>query len=89
MTKHTFQVGDIVILHSSISRHEEGTYQVTRQMPSDGPEPAYRLKGVADSRERVAQEHELRASRQGISPVADSPESTLRPSRTRPTRRQT
>lgn len=89
MTNHAFQVGDIVILHSSVSRHEEGTYQVTRQMPADGPEPAYRLKGVADSRERVALEHELRASRQGISPLAEPHQSTLRPSRTRPTRRQT
>jgi len=85
--KHAFEVGDIVTLHSSISRHEEGPYQVTRQMPSDGPEPAYRLKGVADSRERVAREHELRASRQGAGSMMEPSQSSLRPTRTRPTRR--
>ncbi|PRH85868.1 hypothetical protein C5L14_20200 [Labrys okinawensis] len=87
--KHAFEVGDIVTFHSSISRHDEGPYLVTRQMPADGPEPAYRLKDISDSRERVAREHELRASRQGAGLTPEPHRSALKPARTRPTRRST
>lgn len=87
MTKYAFQVGDVVAFHSSTSRSEEGTYEVTRQLPADGPEPAYRLKGISAVRERVAQEHELRGLKQGTQPAVEPGRDLLKPGRSRPSRR--
>ena len=60
MSDQLFKVGDIVS-HSSIAwQRDDGAYEVVRLMPGDGPEPTYRLRNVADRRERVAQQYELR-----------------------------
>ncbi|GLS21562.1 hypothetical protein GCM10007874_45790 [Labrys miyagiensis] len=60
MNDQAFKVGDIV-LHSAIPwQRDEGAYEIVRLMPADNPEPTYRLRNVADSRERIARQHELR-----------------------------
>jgi hypothetical protein len=72
MNTHSFKVGDIVSFSSNIGQRDDGTYEIVRVMPSDGPEPAYRLKNVAEPRERVAQQHELRVLRGGAATDIDT-----------------
>src|ERR1700744_3331076 len=61
MALHTFKIGDIVTYRSQMGMHDGGTYEVTRLLPADSPEPSYRLKSVGEQYERVAKEYELRA----------------------------
>ncbi|MDQ0395297.1 hypothetical protein [Labrys monachus] len=65
MTAHAFKIGDIVIYRSQIGMHQGGTYEVTRLLPADNPEPSYRLKSIAEQYERVAKEYELRVADSG------------------------
>jgi hypothetical protein len=57
---HKFQVGESVILRPAISRNVPGgVYEVTNQLPHDGREFEYRIKGANEEHERVAREGEL------------------------------
>jgi hypothetical protein len=63
MGAHAFKIGDIVIYLPQIGTQREGAYEVTRLLPADSPDPSYRLRSLAEQRERVAKEYELRAAR--------------------------
>jgi hypothetical protein len=73
MSAHTFKVGDVVSYSSSIGQRDDGAYEITRVLPSDGPEPSYRLRNIAEPRERVAQQHELRPLRGNVVAESETP----------------
>ena len=58
---HKFHVGESVrFLRPAISRNVPGgVYEVTKQLPHDGREFEYRIKGANEEHERVAREGEL------------------------------
>lgn len=41
-------------------RSPPGRFRIVREMPADGDEPSYRVKGEKEAFERVARESELR-----------------------------
>ena len=59
--KHKFPVGSTVYFTASnISRPAaSGTYEVIRQLPSDGDDCQYRIKSSTEAFERVAKESQL------------------------------
>ena len=62
--KHKFPVGTTVYFTASnISRPAaSGTYEVIRQLPSDGDDCQYRIKSSTEAFERVAKESQLALS---------------------------
>ena len=57
---HKFHIGDSVMLKPAISRNVPGgVYEVTKQLPHNGREYEYRIKGANEDHERVARESEL------------------------------
>ena len=62
--KHKFPVGSSVYFTASnISRPAAtGTYEVVRQLPSDGDDCQYRIKSSTEAFERVAKESQLAMS---------------------------
>jgi hypothetical protein len=60
MTPHKFKIGDIVTYVQPWGARPVGPYDIIRLLPSDGPDPAYRLKSQAEKHERIAKEYELR-----------------------------
>ncbi len=62
--KHKFPVGSTVYFTASnISRPAaSGTYEVIRQLPSDGDDCQYRIKSSTEAFERVAKESQLALS---------------------------
>ena len=62
--KHKFAVGSTVYFTASnISRPAaSGTYEVIRQLPSDGDDCQYRIKSSTEAFERVAKESQLAVS---------------------------
>jgi len=63
MTAPVFKIGTIVSYLGIPGHRDEGAFEIIRLLPADGPEPQYRLRNVADLRERVAQQHELQLLR--------------------------
>jgi hypothetical protein len=62
--KHKFPIGSTVYFTASnISRPAaSGTYEVIRQLPSDGDDCQYRIKSSTEAFERVAKESQLALS---------------------------
>ncbi len=62
--KHKFPVGSIVYYTASnIARPAAGgTYEVIRQLPTDGDDCQYRIKSSSEAFERVAKESQLAGS---------------------------
>jgi len=62
--KHKFPVGSTVYFTASnISRPAaSGTYEIIRQLPSDGDDCQYRIKSSTEAFERVAKESQLARS---------------------------
>lgn len=62
--KHKFPVGSTVYYTASnIARPAaSGTYQVIRQLPTDGDDCQYRIKNSSEAFERVAKESQLALS---------------------------
>ncbi len=63
MTDHIFAVGDRVRITRAVSDGEEfgGSYEVSACLPSEGSEPRYRVKSIAESFSRVATESSMQA----------------------------
>jgi hypothetical protein len=60
MASHKFKIGEIVTIRPALSRNVPGgLYEVTKQLPHNGREFEYRIKGVNEPHERVAGESEL------------------------------
>jgi len=60
MPSHKFHAGESVTLVPAISRNVPGgVYEVTKQLPHNGREFEYRIKGANEEHERVARESEL------------------------------
>jgi hypothetical protein len=60
MPAHKFEVGETVMLMAAASRNVPGgVYEVTKQLPHNGREFAYRIKSANEEHERVAGESEL------------------------------
>jgi hypothetical protein len=64
MTPHRYAIGERVEfspgrLDGNVPR---GTYTIVRPMPSETPDPQYRVKNQRDSHERVVRESQLRKS---------------------------
>jgi hypothetical protein len=60
MASHKFNVGQIVTIRPALNRNlPGGVYIVTKQLPESHAEFEYRIKGVEEMHERVAQESEL------------------------------
>ncbi len=62
--KHKFAVGSTVYFTASnVSRPAaSGTYEVIRQLPSEGDDCQYRIKSSTEAFERVAKESQLAVS---------------------------
>jgi hypothetical protein len=62
--KHKYNVGEIVYFTASnVSRPAaSGTYEVIRQLPTDGDDCQYRIKSSTEAFERVAKESQLAVS---------------------------
>ena len=62
--KHNYPVGATVYFTASnVSRPAAtGTYEVIRQLPSEGDDCQYRIKNSTEAFERVARESQLAAS---------------------------
>ena len=62
--KHKFPVGSTVYFTASnVSRPAaSGTYEVIRQLPSEGDDCQYRIKSSTEAFERVAKESQLAVS---------------------------
>jgi hypothetical protein len=61
MSKHKFQVGQLVELAPPLRRHTLGVYHIIALLPTEHGEPQYRVKSLAEANERCALEFELRA----------------------------
>lgn len=61
---HKYKVGETVYFTASnISRPAaSGTYEVIRQLPTDGDDCQYRIKSTTEAFERVARESQLKAA---------------------------
>lgn len=62
--KHKFVVGETVYFTASnVARPAaSGTYEVIRQLPTDGDDCQYRIKSATEAFERVAKESQLAAA---------------------------
>jgi hypothetical protein len=62
--RHKFPVGAIVVFTTSnISRPAaSGTYEIIRQLPTEGDDCQYRIKSSTEAFERVARESQLVSS---------------------------
>jgi hypothetical protein len=62
--KHKFGVGETVYFTASnVARPAaSGTYEVIRQLPTDGDDCQYRIKNATEAFERVAKESQLAAA---------------------------
>ena len=62
--KHKFVVGETVYFTASnVARPAaSGTYEVIRQLPTDGDDCQYRFKSATEAFERVAKESQLAAA---------------------------
>ena len=62
--KHKFLVGEnVYFTASNVSRPAaSGTYEVIRQLPSEGDDCQYRIKNSTEAFERVAKESQLAVS---------------------------
>lgn len=62
--KHKFPVGSTVYFTASnVSRPAAtGTYEIVRQLPTDGDDCQYRIKSSTEAFERVAKESQLAVS---------------------------
>jgi hypothetical protein len=61
MTKHKFQIGNLVELKQSIAVNApRGPYEVVRLLPESAGVPIYRIKNSFDNHERVAEETQLK-----------------------------
>ncbi len=59
---HTFQVGQLVCAVGRFYDRtgQEGTYEIVRLLPPDTDDvPKYRIRGVAQGRERVVMQQEI------------------------------
>jgi hypothetical protein len=64
MTVHKFKIGQRVrVMHgvTDASRADSGRFTVTRQMPGNTQGLLYRIKGDAETHERMVQETQLEA----------------------------
>lgn len=60
MPSHKFKIGETVMVRPALNRNVPGgAYQVTKQLPHNGREFEYRIKGASEEHERVARESEL------------------------------
>ena len=61
MNHHKFRVGQLVdFLQKGMGQAQPGgAFHIERLLPAEGVEPQYRIKSVADGRERVVRETEL------------------------------
>jgi hypothetical protein len=59
--KHKFPVGaTVTFIASNVSRPAAtGTYEIIRQLPTDGDDCQYRIKSSIEAFERVAKESQL------------------------------
>jgi len=60
VSTHIFEVGDIVTYRSAMGSHSGGAFEIIRLLPTDTPEPVYRIKSVGQPFERAVMEHEIR-----------------------------
>lgn len=62
--KHKFPVGAVVTFTASnVSRPAaSGTYEIIRQLPTEGDDCQYRIKSSTEAFERVARESQLASS---------------------------
>ncbi|MDR3464412.1 MAG: hypothetical protein P4M07_00570 [Xanthobacteraceae bacterium] len=62
--KHKFRVGSTVYFTASnVARPAaSGTYEIIRQLPTDGDDCQYRIKSATEAFERVAKESQLAAA---------------------------
>jgi hypothetical protein len=58
---HKFKVGDTVTFAKSFIKQPPGPYEVVRLLPSDTPDPVYRIKSQTERHERVVREYEIAA----------------------------
>ncbi len=64
MSNHQFKLGDAVEFASIFaSKAATSSYEVIRLLPSEGQEPAYRIKHKAEQHERAVKEHEITRAR--------------------------
>jgi hypothetical protein len=64
MSNHQFKLGDVVEFASLFaSKVATSSYEVIRLLPSEGQEPAYRIKNKAEQYERAVKEHEITRAR--------------------------
>jgi len=68
MSSPLYKIGDIVVYRSHMGMNDGGSYEITRLLPSDNPEPSYRLRALGQNYERVAREYELRSAGSGPPP---------------------
>lgn len=61
MTKHKFKIGQLVDFSPGRLGMPASSlaYKIIRLLPADGDQPQYRIKGVAETFERVARENDL------------------------------
>jgi hypothetical protein len=62
MAQHKFKVGDRVTFARSFIKQPVGPFEVIRLLPSDSPDPAYRIKSSAETCERAVREYEIAAA---------------------------
>lgn len=61
MPEHSFKVGQKVRINQSLvgMKHLDGTYEIVRLLPPDGPYAQYRVRSTSGFQERVVKEIEL------------------------------
>ena len=59
MAQHKFKVGDLVTYARSFIKQPAGPFEIVRLMPTDTPEPTYRIKSKAEQYDRVVREFEI------------------------------
>jgi hypothetical protein len=62
MAQHKFKAGDLVTFARSFIKQPVGPFEVIRLLPSDSPDPAYRIKSPAETCERAVREYEISAA---------------------------
>jgi hypothetical protein len=62
--RHKFDIGEAVYFTASNAARPAatGTYEVIRQLPTDGDDCQYRIKNATEAFERVAKESQLAAA---------------------------
>jgi hypothetical protein len=61
MTEHKFKLGSRVSLASRDRFARGGEFKIVRLLPAEGNDLQYRIKGTAESVERVVKEYQLKA----------------------------